>query len=393
MRRPPARTLVVGTGPRARELLREVRQRPDCGYRVIGLVGDSAGIDPPDSDEPVLGSLEDLPRIIAECAPERIVVALSERRGRMPVNDLLDARVHRNSIVEDGEDVFERISGKVAIESLRPSNVIYCKDFTPSAPSLALARCLSVLLATFALLLLAPLLAIIALAIKLDSGGPALFVQERVGMGSRRINVIKFRTMHPSATEHSKWVRDNDHRITRIGRWLRKYRLDELPQLVNVLRGEMNIVGPRPHPVSNFEMFVLVARNTPECGRPIPYYSLRSIVRPGITGWAQVRYRYANDLDEEIEKMRYDLFYIKHYSLWLDLRILLETVGIVLRGREGVEAADNPLHAGRGSRWGGAGRPETGPASRPVPAFQSATASRWVAADRSNHGAEWKKVS
>ncbi|MGH8370648.1 MAG: sugar transferase, partial [Gammaproteobacteria bacterium] len=127
---------------------------------------------------------------------------------------------------------------------------------------------------------------------------------------------------------------DNNDRITPLGRILRKYRLDELPQFINVIRGDMNIIGPRPHPATNGELFTLVSRNTPECGDQIPYYSLRSSIRPGITGWAQVRYKYANGLDEEMEKLRYDLYYIKHYSLLLDFRILFETVKVVLLGHE-----------------------------------------------------------
>jgi len=131
----------------------------------------------------------------------------------------------------------------------------------------------------------------------------------------------------------SEWARDNGDRLTRVGRWLRRFRLDELPQLVNILKGDMNLVGPRPHPLSNLPLFVLVMRNAPSCGEPIPYYALRWMVRPGITGWAQVRYQYANDLEEEVEKMRHDLYYIKHMSLWLDLRILLETVKTVVWGQ------------------------------------------------------------
>jgi lipopolysaccharide/colanic/teichoic acid biosynthesis glycosyltransferase len=140
--------------------------------------------------------------------------------------------------------------------------------------------------------------------------------------------------MQPAASASSEWARDNTRRLTRVGAWLRRFRLDELPQLVNILRGDMNLVGPRPHPVSNHSLLVLAMRNTPQCGEPIPYYALRSLVRPGITGWAQVRYRYANDLVEEMEKIKYDLYYVKHMSLRLDLQILLETVKIVLRGRE-----------------------------------------------------------
>jgi lipopolysaccharide/colanic/teichoic acid biosynthesis glycosyltransferase len=148
------------------------------------------------------------------------------------------------------------------------------------------------------------------------------FVQERVGLRGKRFRLIKFRTMYPANGKTSEWVRDNHDRITRVGKWLRRFRLDELPQFVNILRGDMGLVGPRPHPVSNFELFLA----------KIPYYSLRTAVRPGLTGWAQVRYGYANNLEEETEKMQYDLYYIKHMSLWLDLRVVLETAKIVLMG-------------------------------------------------------------
>jgi lipopolysaccharide/colanic/teichoic acid biosynthesis glycosyltransferase len=181
------------------------------------------------------------------------------------------------------------------------------------------------------LVVLAPLLAVIALAIKLDSRGPLLFVHQRVGWRGRRFKLLKFRTMRPASGNTTEWARDNGDRITRVGKWLRRFRLDELPQFINIIRGDMNLVGPRPHPVSNFELFL----------DRIPYYSLRAAIRPGVTGWAQVRYGYANNLEEETEKMRYDLYYIKHMSLRLDLRILAETARIVLLGR-GSEAADLP---------------------------------------------------
>jgi lipopolysaccharide/colanic/teichoic acid biosynthesis glycosyltransferase len=151
-----------------------------------------------------------------------------------------------------------------------------------------------------------------------------LFVQERIGRNGRPFPLMKFRTMHPAEERPSEWVRDNGDRITRVGRWLRKFRLDELPQLWNVLAGHMNLVGPRPHPASNYQLFI----------ERIPFYAFRSLVRPGITGWAQVRYGYANDLKEETEKMRYDLYYIKHRSIRLDMEILLRTVQVVLLGRD-----------------------------------------------------------
>jgi lipopolysaccharide/colanic/teichoic acid biosynthesis glycosyltransferase len=189
------------------------------------------------------------------------------------------------------------------------------------------------------LALSAPILGVVALLVRLDSPGPAFFVQERVGQRGRVFRLIKFRTMRPAGGPRSEWARDNSDRITRVGHWLRKFRLDELPQLINVLRGDMNLVGPRPHPVSNFSLFVTVLRNCPELCEHIPYYSLRLAVRPGVTGWAQVRYRYANDLEEEVEKTCYDLYYIKHVSLWLDLRILLDTVKTVLAGHGAGEVA------------------------------------------------------
>src|SRR5262249_32586161 len=161
---------------------------------------------------------------------------------------------------------------------------------------------------------------IVAALIKLDSPGPALFVQERVGFYGKAFKLFKFRTMRVDKKTSSEWVRDNADRITRVGKWVRKFWLDELLQFINILRCDMNLVGPRPHPVSNYELF----------SRSIPYYSLRGIVRPGLTGWAQLRNGYANNLEEETEKMRYDLYYIKNRCLWLDLRIILETVKVIL---------------------------------------------------------------
>jgi exopolysaccharide biosynthesis polyprenyl glycosylphosphotransferase len=313
------RVLVVGGGALARQVVEAIESTPEGRQRVVGLVDD--------------GTLRDLERIAEEMHPDRVVVALASRRGHMPFKALLGLRV-RGIAVEDGADCLERLTGKVPIEALTPTNLIFSKDSRSHRMETATARILSVPLAVVAIALLVPLVALIALAIKLDSPGPVFFVQSRVGRGGRPFRLIKFRTMRPATGATSEWVRDNRGRLTRVGRWLRRFRLDELPQFLNVVMGDMNVVGPRPHPVCNLSMLVLAARNTPECGEQIPFYALRSLVRPGLTGWAQVQYQYANDLDEEIEKMRYDLYYIKHRSFWLDLRILLETVRIVLLGRE-----------------------------------------------------------
>ena len=373
------RVLMIGGGPLAQELITEIHARPDLRQRVVGVVEDRSGNSLPGCAR--LGPLKDLARIIEEVRPHRVIVALAARRGSMPVKALLQLRVH-GTLVEDGVQVYERLTGKIAIEALTPSSLIFSEHFRPSRVDLAVARILSLPLVAVALVVLAPVLALIALAIKLDSPGPILFVQERVGRGGRLFKLIKFRTMRPAVGATSEWVKDNDGRLTRVGRRLRQFRLDELPQLLNVFRGDMNLVGPRPHPVSNVPLFEMVMRNTPDCGETIPYYALRSMVRPGLSGWAQVRYQYANDLEEEIEKMRYDLYYIKHMSAWLDLRILFATVKIVLRGRESVlpaapaarpSEASAPRPAPTGLRLAGsAPRPSSEPATPLVVATAAA---------------------
>lgn len=351
MRKPSftKRAVILGMGPLARKVIKEMAARSHFGYAVIGVVDDSVtAVEPPFRSSPPLleqpgcpffGPLKNLSRIVDEVAPDCIIVALPERLQRWNVREaLLEARA-RGIIIEDAAEIYERLTGKLAIEWLTPQRLIFSRGFRRSGLDLALARGLSLLFAALGLILLAPLFALIALAIKLDSRGPVFFAQDRAGMHGKSFRLIKFRTMHPANGKTSEWVRDNEDRITRVGRWLRKFRLDELPQFIHILKGDMNLVGPRPHPVSNYEMFILVSRNTPECGEPIPYYSLRSMVRPGITGWAQIQYRYANGLGEEMEKMCYDLYYVKHMSFWFDLWILLDTVKVVALGR-GAQTTD-----------------------------------------------------
>jgi lipopolysaccharide/colanic/teichoic acid biosynthesis glycosyltransferase len=266
--------------------------------------------------------------------PHRIVVALLERRGRVPIDALLDAK-RKGIVIEDALYVYERLTGKLALDRVYPSHLIYSNGLCRSPMQFALQRIMSLVLSAVGLLLCAPLLAAIALLIKLDSPGPVLFVQERIGKDGRRFLLRKFRTMHPGTERTSEWVKDNSDRITRIGRWLRKFRLDEVPQLFNVLLGHMNLVGPRPHPASNYALFM----------DRIPFYTFRSMVLPGVTGWAQVRYGYANSLEEETEKMCYDLYYIKYFSLWLDLRILLKTIKVVILGQESRQSSVGHAHA------------------------------------------------
>jgi len=332
------RTVILGTTPLARQLAELIRSRRYSHYALLGAVHETDVAAPASFPCPLLGSLDDLGRLLREYRPQRVIVAVAERRRHLPMHHLIEARVIHQMAVENGDEVYERFTGRLAMDALTPSRVIFSRDFHPSTSARAAARAISLFVASFGLLLFLPLCLGIAAAIKFDSAGPVFFIQERTGQGGRSFRMWKFRTMHPAARPQSEWVRDNGDRITRVGRWLRKYRLDELPQFLNILRGDMNLVGPRPHPLSNFDLLTLVSRNVPECGGQIPYYFLRSMVRPGVTGWAQVRYRYANDIDEEMEKLCYDLYYIKHLSIGLDLRILLETVKVVISGREARES-------------------------------------------------------
>jgi exopolysaccharide biosynthesis polyprenyl glycosylphosphotransferase len=312
--------LVLGKTPLARAVIAEMETRPR--YRVLDTV-DHAALHRIINQQHLPLLVHQNRTLTAVLRPDRIIVALGERRGRLPVEALLDAR-RQGIAIEEGTHLYERLTGKLAIESLNPSHLIFSPDFGRSTIHRWLGRAMSVSASLLGLLLCAPLLGIIAVTIKLDSPGPIFFVQDRIGRDGRRFSLFKFRTMQPIAERRSEWVRDNGDRITRAGKWLRKFRLDEVPQLFNVLRGDMNLVGPRPHPATNYELFA----------SQIPFYAFRSTVQPGITGWAQVLYGYANNLEEETEKMRYDLYYIKYYSLWLDIEILMRTVKVILLGKE-----------------------------------------------------------
>jgi lipopolysaccharide/colanic/teichoic acid biosynthesis glycosyltransferase len=340
------RVLFVGSSRSAEALVREIERRPALHWRVLGLVADLTPGQPPPIG-PWLAPIADLPETIASTRPTRLVVAPAVRRSRAAAQTLLDARLS-GIVAGRARDLIERVTGKLSIERLTLRHLLAAPGFdhadvTISDPMHHVARLYSAAGAAIGLLLTAPLLALIALAIRLDSPGPVIFVQERLGMGGRTFRLYKFRTMRESQGPRSEWVSDNSDRITRVGRWLRRFRLDELPQLVNVLEGDMNLVGPRPHPSSNGPLFL--AR--------IPHYRLRFAVRPGLTGWAQVRYGYANSLDEEIEKMRYDLYYIKHRSMAFDLRILAATLWmLIFDGRNHEAAQDAPSAVVWSAHWG-----------------------------------------
>jgi lipopolysaccharide/colanic/teichoic acid biosynthesis glycosyltransferase len=301
---------------------------------VVGAVADPPASAPGPVSCPVLGPCSRLAEIVDDLRPDRIVVALPERRGGTPIRALLELRVSRRVIVEDAADVYERLTGKLLIEALTPASIVFSTGFRPSRIQQAFARIVSLCAAVIGLVGLWPLLALIALAIKLDSQGRVLSVEDRVGAHGRRFKLLKFRTVHASATTVTEAAGDRAERVTRVGRWLRAVRLDALPQVVNMLRGEMNLVGPRPHAIPTLEVLTVVARNLSELsGTPIGFYTLRSTVPPGLIGWAQVRHRAANDLEEELETLRFDLYYVKHASPWFDLRIMLEALRIRFSGR------------------------------------------------------------
>jgi exopolysaccharide biosynthesis polyprenyl glycosylphosphotransferase len=321
------RVLILGTGELARTLIHEIDARPHYRYAIVG-VADNGHTDVEGRlGHPLRGPLDHLDKIIEEVKPDRIVVALAERRGRLPMRQLLEAEA-RGILVEDGLQTYEHFTGKLAIEALTPSFLIFSGAFRKSHLVIAFRRVSSLAVAAAGLVLTAPLMLLLALAIKLDSRGPVFFMDERAGLAGRPFLLIKFRTMLDQSTadserSHSVWQRDDSARITRVGRLVRRLRLDELPQFWNILRGDMDLVGPRPE----------ILRNVKTMSEQIPYYSLRLTVRPGLTGWAQVRYGYSVSLEQVTEKMRHDLFYIKHMSPWLDLRIVVDTVKIVLFGR------------------------------------------------------------
>jgi sugar transferase (PEP-CTERM system associated) len=316
------RVLILGTGLRARALAQQIWRQQEFAYRIVGFVDEVPSAHP--SDDPlVLGSRADLPGLVQQHRVARIVVSLSDRRGSLPVDDLLHAKLS-GVRVEDAATMYERITGKILIDDIKPSWLIFSDGFRASRATRTLKRGFDVVAASIALVIAAPLMALTALAVWLDSPGPVIYRQERVGKNGRPFTLCKFRSMRLDAEQGTPlWAKDNDERVTRVGRVIRRTRLDELPQLWNVLRGDMSSVGPRP------ERPFFVER----LAAGIPYYNARHVVRPGVTGWAQVKYRYGSTVEDAAEKLRYDLYYIKHQSLVFDLTILIDTVKVVLFGR------------------------------------------------------------
>lgn len=317
------RVLIMGAGALALELAQQIRTRPDLALRLLGFLGETAPATPGAPGGPTIGRYTEVEAAVRRHRADRIIVAMPDRRGRLPVEALLACRV-RGVRIEEGTEVYERFTRRLAVESLTPSALVFSDGFRVTRARLAIKRVLSVVIAGLALAAGAPFMAFMALLIKLESPGPVFFIQERVGLRGRTFRLIKFRTMRVvDGTTGDTVIRDNMSRVTRVGAVLRRYRLDEVPQFINILRGDMSLVGPRPEMAENVATFTDL----------IPFYNLRHEVRPGLTGWAQVRAGYSMSLEEVTRKLCYDLYYIKHMSLGFDLRILFDTVKFVLCGK------------------------------------------------------------
>ena len=272
---------------------------------------------------PIIGGYDQISSICKKDKVNRIIVALDERRGRLPIEQLLRCRL-KGIRVDDGMAFTEDLAGKLSVESLHPSSIIFSDGFKKSLTFKKGKRYVDVILSFMGLLLSSPLWILISLAIKLDSRGPVLYRQERVGEDGVAFNLLKFRSMRINAEENGPvWAGCKDERVTRVGSVIRKLRLDEIPQMINVLWGEMSFVGPRPERLFFVE----------QLKKGIPYYSQRHVIKPGITGWAQIRYPYGASKEDALEKLKYDLYYIKHMSFFFDIMIILETAKVVLLGR------------------------------------------------------------
>lgn len=318
------RVLILGVEQDAVSIAREMLTRREAGYDVIGFVGDDpAQIGKSLINPCVVGVMSDLEGVVNRYRPDRIVIAMPDRRGRLPLDLLLKLKVRDGVTVDEVDSFYENLTGK--IRGLRPRlGQLVFSDAQWTRYYKHARRMMDLLLAGALGLLASPLMLLTALAIKLDSRGPIFYQQLRVGLHNSTFRIIKFRSMRVDAEANGPvWAGEADSRVTRVGRWIRKLRIDELPQLFNIIRGEMSLIGPRPERPVFIEQLEQL----------IPYYSERHLVKPGLTGWAQVRFHYGASFEDAREKHQYDLYYIKNQSPMLDAIILLETARIVLFGR------------------------------------------------------------
>jgi sugar transferase (PEP-CTERM system associated) len=317
------RLLFLGTGQLALDLCQVIRAQNRWLINIVGFLdGKPERVGERLVNPDIIGSYDQLAQLVEQHHVDTIVVCLEDRRSMLPVQSLLDCKAMGLNIL-DGHSLFEEASGRLSIDSLRPSALIFSTGFRRRMSSLVSKRLFDVTVSVVGLVLLIPLFVLIAGLIRLDSPGPVFYRQVRVGLRGRPYMIWKFRSMRQDAEKSGpRWAQANDPRVSRVGWWLRKTRIDEFPQLVNVLRGEMSLVGPRPErPV-----FVQDLRTI------IPYYDIRHTVRPGVTGWAQVKFRYGASQEDSHTKLQYDLYYVKNLSVFLDLKILMHTIRVMMLG-------------------------------------------------------------
>jgi len=316
--------LLLGSSRTLRELAKGIQENPMMGLKIMGYLDDNAGGDDPLPGIPRLGVIEDLITVLTDTKPRRIVVGMTERRNRLPIQDLLELRFSGMRI-EEATQLYEVAFGRVCTREFRPSQLIFSEELGPRSGSETLQAIYCSIFAVLLIILTSPVMLIVALAVRLSSPGPVLLRQKRVGRGGIAFTLYKFRSMYANAEAVSGavWATRNDPRITPVGRIIRRARLDELPQLFNVLKGEMAIAGPRPE---RPEFVKTLSEH-------IPYYPQRHCVKPGITGWAQINYKYGDTIEDTIAKLEYDLYYIKNMSVGLDAYIFFHTVKTMLLSR------------------------------------------------------------
>ncbi|HLL75068.1 MAG TPA: TIGR03013 family XrtA/PEP-CTERM system glycosyltransferase [Pyrinomonadaceae bacterium] len=319
------RILIVGSGDAAREIAREVLGRPDAGYRVVGFVDNRPELLGQSIVNPrVVGLTTEMADVVRREGVDRIIVAMGERRGQFPVRQLLDLSLSGGVAIEEGAPFYERLTGRVHLGMMRPSWLIFSSRGRHSHLASAVRTLTHRGVALAGAILSLPVALLTAVAIKLESPGPVLYRQERVGKNGRTFTIMKFRSMRADAEKDGPvWAQDRDARVTRVGRFIRTTRIDEIPQFWNILKGEMNFVGPRPERPH----FVK------QLAEEIPFYKQRHLTRPGLTGWAQIKYPYGASVEDARQKLQYDLYYVKNQSLWLDAVIMFETIKTILFGR------------------------------------------------------------
>jgi sugar transferase (PEP-CTERM system associated) len=315
------RAIFYGDGPLAGPLMEEISHRPELGVRIVGFVGQDSTVAP----RVARFDYDDLVEAAQQHNVQRVVITMGDRRGKLQVDKLLKLKTS-GVYIQDGPEYYESITGRIPLDSLRLSWLLFSPGFHVRAALRLYKRLFSLILGGLAILLTSPLMLLAAIAIRLDSKGPAIFRQKRVGEHGKLFTVFKFRSMYAGSDKKKLTpVEDGDPRVTRVGKWLRRTRVDELPQLFNIVKGDMAFVGPRP----------FVPEQEEDCAAKIPFYEQRWLVKPGATGWAQINRGYNATLEDNREKLAYDLFYIKNVSFGLDLFIMFSTIKILLLGRGG----------------------------------------------------------